>query len=124
MSKSLLVALAIAAGYVLPAQAFVAENRLIVEPAGESSFNVAYRGQSGAPAFWCAAGDYVVRELGLNQQTRIYRTSSSPRRSGQGMSFSLSPTGARKTGLAILGDSSSLSAAHARMFCRELKLSD
>ncbi|MEQ9039980.1 MAG: hypothetical protein RIE24_16645 [Silicimonas sp.] len=101
----------------LPANAFMARNSLVVEPRADGTFEVPYRGLSGASDFWCAAGDYVFRELGLPPETRIFRVSGPPRRSGQGITFSLSPEGATKTGLFILGDNRSVSAAHARQLC-------
>ena len=102
------------------APAWMAENGLVVEPSGGSDFSVPYRGKSGARDFWCAAGDYVIRELGKPPGTRIYRTSSSPRRSGQGIRFSLSSDGAKKPGLFLFTGGRSVSAGHARGFCRDL----
>jgi hypothetical protein len=110
-----LAALAVLA-LAVPADAYVAENRLVVEPTGPSSFTVPYRGLAGASDFWCAAGDYVIASLGLPPTTRIWRTSAPPRRSGQGISFALTPEGAAETGLAILGGNS-LTAAHAEALC-------
>ena len=78
------------AAFALPAQAFMATNDLIVEPASDGSFHVPYRGLNGASDFWCAAGDYVIRSLHMSPDTRIFRLSSPPRRAGQGITFSLS----------------------------------
>lgn len=97
---------------------FLAENRLIVVPGPGSTFSVPFRGESGASAFWCAAGDYVIRGLNLPRGTRIYRTSEPPRRSGEGIAFSLAPAGAASsTGLATFGTTNSLSASHAQFLC-------
>jgi hypothetical protein len=103
----------------LPAQAFLATNDLVVEADGPVSFHVPYRGASGAPAFWCAAGDYAARVLGASPADRVWRLSEPPRRSGEGIRFSLAPEGrASGTGLAALGpDDASLSVAHALMLC-------
>lgn len=101
----------------LPAQGFIARNGLVVEPRPDGNFDVPYRGLSGASDFWCAAGDYVVRDLNLSPETRIFRLSSPPRRSGQGVTFSLSSEGAAKTGLVLLGGGRSISASHARALC-------
>jgi hypothetical protein len=112
LSAALLLALA------APAQAFIARNGLVVEPAPGGTFEVPYRGLSGVSDFWCAAGDYVVRDLGMPADTRIFRVSSPPRRAGQGITFSLSPEGAKKPGLLLLGDGGrGVSAAHARQLC-------
>lgn len=113
-----LVALAIAS----PASAWIARNALIVEPTGSDSFHIPYRGKSSVRAFWCAAGDYVIRELHLPADTEIYRTSRPPRRAGQGISFSLSPAEATRPGLAILAGGPGLTASFARALCEEPRL--
>ena len=101
----------------VPSHAFMAKNDLVVVPLGADSFEVPYRGLSGASDFWCAAGDYVVRDLHLPPTTRIYRTSSPPRRAGQGIAFSLSGRDAKKSGLVFHSGGSGLTAAHARQLC-------
>lgn len=103
----------------VPAAAFRAQNDMIVEPRGATGFHVDYRGgRAGAPDFWCAAGDYVVRDLGRSPGTPIYRTTSAPRRAGHGLDFSLSPEGAKRTGLVTLfGSNTSVTAGAARALC-------
>lgn len=118
-----LPALFAAVALATPSHAFLARNGLVVEPSRDG-FEIPFRGQSGASDFWCAAGDYVVRKLGLSPGTRIFRTSATPRRSGQGMTFSLSSEGATGTGLAMLGNRRSVSAAHARQLCEVPRLID
>ena len=117
MKRILGAAVAIAVTATTHANAFLAENTLIVRAMGSDTFEVPYRGLNGPGDFWCAAGDYVIRELELPPNTRIYRTSSPPRRAGQGMTFSLSATGAKKTGLVRLNRDRSVTAAHARGLC-------
>lgn len=102
--------------------AFMANNGLRVKPQSQTSFEVPYRGLSGAADFWCAAGDYVISRLRMPASTRIYRTSSPPRRAGQGISFSLSPEGSTRTGLATFGDQRSVSASHAKQLCEQQRL--
>lgn len=118
MKHTLLIA-ALAASLALPAQAFRAENDHMVVPQDGNTFLVPYRGESGAPAFWCAASDYARRGLGASNDTRIYRVSEPPRRSGQGVVFSLDPTkAASKSGLLILGqDDASQSVFGASLLC-------
>lgn len=106
-----------AAVFAAPAQAFVAQNNMTVRSQGDATFYVPYAGRAGTAAFWCAAGDYVVRELGRSNATRIYRISKGFRSSGEGMTFSLSPEGAGKSGLLILSRDQGVSAGHARMLC-------
>lgn len=113
------LALAIASLAAAPASAFVATNGLLVHATASGGFEVPYRGLSGVSDFWCAAGDYVIRDLGLAPTTRIFRTSAPPRRSGEGITFSLSPEGATKTGLAIWGGGNGVSASHARLLCAD-----
>lgn len=100
-----------------PAQAFIAQNGLVVEPAGGTDFTVPYSINSSPRAFWCAAGDYAIRVLGLPKDTRIYRTSAPPRRSGQGMDFSLDRSRATHPGLARISRSPGLTVANARFQC-------
>ncbi|MGO4915759.1 hypothetical protein [Pseudogemmobacter sp. W21_MBD1_M6] len=111
---------AAAALMALPAHAFTAMNGLSVNATGPTEFTVPYSGNSDTTAFWCAAGDYVIRSLNMSRFTRIYRTSEPPRRSGQPIDFSLSPErAASKTGVIILGgDGKSISADMAVNFCK------
>lgn len=117
MIRHAAIAAATLLALALPVQAFTARNGLVVDARPDGSFEVPYRGLSGSSDFWCAAGDYVVRHLSLPASTRIYRLSSPPRRSGQGVIFSLSPEGAKKPGLFLLSGSRSVSASHARALC-------
>lgn len=102
-----------------PGAAFIASNDLVVVPNGQADFVVPYRGKSGPTDFWCAAGDYVMRGLAQSGTTPIYRLSEPPRRSGEGVRFSLSPEGAASgSGLLLLGsDRAALTAAFARQLC-------
>ena len=116
------LAVAVAVTTATQANAFLAENTLIVRATGNGAFEVPYRGLNGPGDFWCAAGDYVIRELELPPNTRIYRTSSPPRRAGQGITFSLSAEGAKKTGLVRLNRDRSVTASHARSLCEVPRL--
>ncbi|MBC7143472.1 MAG: hypothetical protein H5U18_15155 [Rhodobacteraceae bacterium] len=112
---ALLLALTLAA----PASAFIAQNGLIVQPDGPASFTVPWRGKSGPADFWCAAGDYAVRKLHLAPATLIYRASEPPRRSGEGIRFTLrAEEAASATGLAVLGArGAGLTVGFAQSFC-------
>lgn len=116
MIRSILTIAALSSA-ALPAQAFIARNGLVVETRPDGSFEVPYRGLSGSSDFWCAAGDHVVRNLGLPPDTRIFRLSSPPRRGGQGVTFSLSAEGAKKPGLFLFSGGRGVSASHARALC-------
>lgn len=101
-----------------PATAFIASNDLVVEQQAEG-FNVPYRGESGARAFWCAAGKYAHKVLRQSPTATLYRVSEPPRRSGEGIAFSLSSSqSASRTGLANFGVSGGgLSIGHAISLC-------
>lgn len=106
-----------------PAHAFVAPNRLPVQPTGSdpATFTVGYRGNAnGDIDFWCAAGAYANSRLNAASTARIYRISPPPRRAGQGVTFSMNPAGAAgSTGLATIGGSDgSMTVASARQQCQ------
>ncbi|WP_343079663.1 hypothetical protein [Ostreiculturibacter nitratireducens] len=108
----------------LPAEAFIAQNDMNVSPEG-GGFHVAFKAGAGVNDYWCAAGDYVIRDLGLSRSTRIWRVSPPPRRAGEGISFSLTPEGAaRSTGLAVYPETGSLPAHHAEALCWEPKIEE
>jgi len=113
-----LLTLALTGAASLPAAAYLTGNGLVVEPRGQDFF-IPYRGESGARAFWCAAGEYAQKQLGQSPATTIFRTSEPPRRSGEGIGFSLSPVqAARSTGLATFGGQrGGLSIGLARHLC-------
>lgn len=103
------------------ASAYVATNGLLVRPEGADNFTVPFMGPAGDVDFWCAAGDYVNKFLGLPGGTRIYRLSEPPRPRGDGIRFSLKPDGAAsRTGLTIFSSDApqnSVSAAMASAQC-------
>lgn len=105
--------------FASPALAFQARNDAQVTGSAERII-VASRPGLASSESWCAAGDFVIRSLGLSSATPIYRISPPPRRVGEAVEFSLSPEGAAdRTGLLQLGQSdASLSAAHAQSLCR------
>ena len=117
MLRSVLLLAALAAA--TPAAAFRAENGLTVEPVDTATFYVPWQGKSGAYHFWCAAGDYVIRELNLPTSTDIYRYDAPVRARGEGIRFGFDPNRAQKTGLIRLQGGLSLNAAYARTFCNE-----
>ena len=102
-----------------PVDAFQAQNSMNVRAEGPAGFEVAYKGgRAGASDFWCAAGDYVVRQLKRPGNTKIYRTTGVPRRAGEDVRFSLNSEGAKPTGLLTLfGPRHSVTAARARFLC-------
>lgn len=113
--------LALAAALVCasPASAFLATNGMRVEQRGPTDFVVPFSGQSAARAFWCAAAEFGARRLDLAPGARIYRASEPPRRSGEGIAFTLDPRrAAASTGTIKLGGPpAAYTVAHARLFC-------
>jgi hypothetical protein len=89
--KHVLAALALVAASTAPALAFRATNGLEVKPAGESAFLVDFGDARHKTDYLCAAADYVTRGLGKPWTTRIFRQSPAPRKSGQGITFTLDP---------------------------------
>ncbi len=116
----LTLALVLALLPAAPASAFLAQNGLVVEPAGAGDFYVPYRGSVRLTDFWCAAGDYGVRVLHLPPGQLIYRASEPPRRSGEGIRFTLRPgAAASSSGLVQLGGHrAGLTARAAQAHCR------
>jgi putative hemolysin len=114
-----LAALALSLGLsAAPAQAWVAQNGLLVQPVNATDFFVPYRGRPAATSFWCAAGDYVIRRMGLPPGTRVFRLSAPPRPSGEGILFSLSPEGAQDRGVLVWGSKDAgMSASLAQTYC-------
>ncbi len=96
MLRPLLI-LALAAA--TPVSAFTAKNRMTVTPVDAQTFRVEFPSPDAETQYLCAAGDYVIRALGLSASTRLYRASPPPRKQGQGITFTLDP--ARQTEMAL-----------------------
>lgn len=112
--------------FALPAEAFTAQNGMRVRPVDAQTFVVEFPSPEAETQYLCAAGDYVIRELGLPARTRIYRASPPPRKQGQGITFTLDA--ARQTPMGLFtrfgkdkGDES-ISAGEARdSYCTLLR---
>ncbi|SPH18680.1 hypothetical protein DEA8626_02222 [Defluviimonas aquaemixtae] len=117
----LIAAIALSALSAGPATAFIAQNGLVVEPEGGTAFHIPWRGKSSPADFWCAAGDYAVRVLHVRPGTTIYRASEPPRRSGEGIRFTLDPArAASSTGLVVYGtQGAGIAVGHAQAFCEK-----
>ncbi len=116
--RALTLVVALAAS---PAAAFEAVNSFTVTQTGPQEITVEYQLVQNETAYWCAAGDFAIRELGLPRKTRLYRASPPPRRAGQGITFTLDPAAAAsESGLSTFskGSDGSVSLGHARgSFC-------
>lgn len=125
--RSILLSGLVAAGLAAPlattpALAFQSQNNFTVRQIDSNSFEVKSRGGLGNSDAWCAAGDFVIRGLRQPRTAQVWRISEPPRRSGQGIIFSLSSQGAASTTGLVGSGGSSLSASHAQSLCQTLEL--
>jgi hypothetical protein len=119
MRAFLISALIGATSLAAPAQAWVASNGFVVQPIDALHFQVNSRGRLGPTNAWCAAGDYVIKNLGLPYPTMIWRASPPPQAGGAPIVFTLDPSDQRyDTGLAQIGNKSGgVSASLAQQLC-------
>lgn len=107
----------------MPANAFVSETRLRIAQGPGTDFTVQYNSRARLTDYWCAAGNFVTNTMRLPDRTRVYRLSPPPRKSGQGISFTLDPSrSAGETGISTFGgpQDGSMSAGGAKaQFCYE-----
>jgi hypothetical protein len=113
--------------FALPAEAFTAQNGMYVRPLDAQTFIVEFPSPEAETQYLCAAGDYVIRALGLTARTRIYRASPPPRKRGQGITFTLDAS--RKTQMGLFTrfgtdkDDEGISAGEARAtYCTIVRL--
>jgi len=94
-SRPLILAFGVFLASALPAAAFTAANGMAVASDGARSFVVApARGKSSTTDYWCAAGDFAIRRLGLRPSTRLYRMTPGSGRNG--IRFSLDAQGSQR----------------------------
>ena len=122
--RRLVIAAILASAIAIPADSatrFRARNGLFVVPETARTFSVPFTISGDDNDFWCAAGDFVQRGLGLPGRTPIFRVTPPPRRQAQGIRFSLDAAGAAaRTGVSIFsnsGPANSVSASIARNLC-------
>ncbi|WP_347140606.1 hypothetical protein [Paracoccus sp. SSK6] len=88
----------------LPAAAWTAQNGMTAVQTGPSEITVIHDVRRGDTDYWCAAGDFAQRALGLPGKTRLWRASPKPRRAGDGIVFTLDERNAAKgAGLSQFG---------------------
>lgn len=75
----------------VPAGAFTAQNGMTAVQTGRSGIAVIHEAKRADTDYWCAAGDFAQRALGLPGGTRLWRASPKPRRAGEGIAFTLDP---------------------------------
>ena len=73
------------------ARTMIAQNGMQARQEGPTEILVLPRAWSRATDFWCAAGDYAVRAMGLSNRTRIWRATPTSTPTGNGVLFTLDP---------------------------------
>lgn len=123
-SRPLAFALGVLLASALPAAAFTAANGMTVASDGARSFVVSpARGKNATTDYWCAAGDFAIRRLGLRPSTRLFRMTPGSGRSG--IRFSLDPQGSVSSGVTVFGaKDNGLSASLAQVYCTSMKQDD
>ena len=108
------------------AQAYRAENRLIVAPLTNTSFEVIEARGEGPRGIWCAAASYVENRLGTSRAERLYvKTARGPSISGlgrKGVVFTvdaseLSVPASQSLSVSVRIPGQGLPIHHARQFC-------
>jgi hypothetical protein len=123
-SRSLLLAFGLLVMAPSAASAFTAANGMTVTSDGARSFVVApLRGRNSTTDYWCAAGDFAIRRLGLRPSTRLFRMT--PGSSRTGIRFSLDEKGSVPSGVTVFGSKDSgLSASLAQVYCTSMRKDD
>lgn len=87
-----------------PAAAFTARNGMTAVQSGPTEIAVIHEVRRGDTDYWCAAGDFAQRVMGVPGNTRIWRASPKPRGAGDGIVFTLDPAKAAEgAGLSQFG---------------------
>ena len=73
----------------LPASAWTARNGMTAVQTAPSEITVIHEVRRGDTDYWCAAGDFAQREMGVPGNTRLWRASPKPRGAGDGIVFTL-----------------------------------
>ena len=107
----------------VPGAAFIASNGMSARQISPTEIEVDHDARGNDTDYWCAAGDFVRKELRASDRTRIWRATPKPRKAGQGIVFTLDPQRkAEGAGLSQFGSGprdGSLSAGMAvRHYCR------
>lgn len=108
------------------AQAFRAENRVVVTGKADGLFTIPSGNRYGARGAWCAAADYAIEVLGAKGTSRLYVRTARSATSGP-VTFGLTPgdttpVAVTSTGTALQVPGSNLSVDHAFQFCHDARL--
>lgn len=131
LAKSLSVlsfGLALSLPFSLPANAQTAfgPERLKVADTGGGAFTVSGRTDFWARGYWCAAGDYAQRRLGLPVTARLY-VAQPYQRGSRSIGFSTSDAGLSAQKLLTVGETmrtagANLSVGQARSYCADVSI--
>ena len=99
-----------------PAQAYIAENRVEVLPAGNGNFAVQDTRGVGPMEAWCAAASYAQVVMGAGAADRVYLMDGRDRGSRQPIIYTLTPSDALRA-VSVTRDGYNLTVSHARHFC-------
>lgn len=124
MLRSMMLAVGLLVASTMGASAWTSTNGMTVTSDSARSFVVAPRGgMSNSTDYWCAAGDFAIRRLGLRPSTRLFRMTSGS--GSRGVRFSLDEKGSVSSGVTVFGSKDSgLSASLAQVYCSSLKKVD
>ncbi|MGH1451874.1 MAG: hypothetical protein ACRBBV_01775 [Paracoccaceae bacterium] len=108
-----------------PAQAYIAENRVEVLPAGNGNFAVQDTRGVGPMEAWCAAASYAQVVMGAGAADRVYLMDGRDRGSRQPIIYTLTPSdalraagaGKQSLSVSVTRDGYNLTVSHARHFC-------
>ena len=113
---------------ISPADAFTYDLRFRVTQSSTTDFTVEFKSRAALTDYWCGAGRHVTNTLGMPDRTRVYRLSPPPRKSGQGISFTLDAArSAGVTGLTTFGgpqDGSMSAGGAVAEFCNTFDFED
>lgn len=123
--KTLLVSGILLFSWTLPADAFTAQNGMTVVGTSSTDFTVTFDSVPRETDYLCAAGDFLIRGLGLPSKTRLFRASPPPRQQGKGISFTTDPSRKVKMGLftsfsPIPGDGGISAGAATGSYCEKI----
>lgn len=90
MRITLVLALTVCA-LPLEARTITAQNGMQATQTSPTEILVLPRNRAIPTDFWCAAGDYAVRVMGLAPKTRLWRATPASARVGDGVLFTLDP---------------------------------
>lgn len=131
MRSIVAIALFLALPSLASAQGYVAVNQLKVIPLGGGDIEVIEARGDGARGMWCAAADYVVRQIGVTRGQRLYvKRARGPSLSGAGRigvvfttdAKALPVTPSQAVSVSVRTPGQGLPVRHAHQFCKDYEI--